>query len=316
MKTTIVGRLILQERMKKNIFQNDLCYGVCNRTTLSRIENGEIIPSYALACVLFTRLGKSIPKNLIPLRENERNIYNVDFRLGQLCDNRDERREEWLKEYKKYINEKDFLNRQRYLLYLGITKKKIIETFEESLVIHEKALKLTQPDFSLNNKEMPKGLLSATELSLLRCIAHTEYYIYDSNRIDFERKNSALKRIFFLKEYFENHIENYKSNSVYSSVNFCLSSWLGLDGKYTDALKIAEGYVINNPDSLYFLSHELYDMGFSQACLEQKVKARKTLNDAFVLVNMYDEFNEVEYYVKRTDEIFHFDPPLDSKTFL
>lgn len=315
MKTTIVGRLILQERMRKNISQNDLCYGVCNRTTLSRIENGEIMPSYTLACVLFTRLGKSVPNNLIPLRANERTLYNLDVQMSQMSDNRDIRREKNLKEYEKYLNKKNILEEQRYLLYLGIEKKKNTDCYEESFCIHEKALKLSQPDFSSNDDNIAKRLLGSTELALLKCMAHTEYYLEDYVQKSY-KKEHAIKRALFLKNYMETHISNYVKNPIYSEILFFISSWTGLAGDFSKALMYSNECVDMKHNSIYLLSHSLYNVGYSLASMEQKEQARKTLNDSFVLVNMYDEFDEVEYYVKRTDEIFHFKPPLDSKTFL
>ena len=51
------GELIRIKRIEKKIRQEDLCFGICNISYLSRIENGHVIPHEEIFILLFERLG-------------------------------------------------------------------------------------------------------------------------------------------------------------------------------------------------------------------------------------------------------------------
>lgn len=54
-----IGQYIKKRREELNVNQDALCYGICNRSTLSRIERGRQEPSYQVLKVLLQRLGIS-----------------------------------------------------------------------------------------------------------------------------------------------------------------------------------------------------------------------------------------------------------------
>lgn len=57
MNRFMIGEYIRTQREAKEINQDDLCRGICNRSTLSRIERGRQEPSYYTLKVLLQRLG-------------------------------------------------------------------------------------------------------------------------------------------------------------------------------------------------------------------------------------------------------------------
>lgn len=57
--TLTIGALIRELRLEQNITQQILCYGLCSKSKLSKIENGSLQPDIALAQSLLQRLGIS-----------------------------------------------------------------------------------------------------------------------------------------------------------------------------------------------------------------------------------------------------------------
>lgn len=57
MKAYNIGLFIKKKREEQNIRQEDLCRGICDKSTLSRIERGKQEPSSGILGVLLQRLG-------------------------------------------------------------------------------------------------------------------------------------------------------------------------------------------------------------------------------------------------------------------
>lgn len=53
----IIGSIIKLNRLNQNISQKTLSKGVCVASYLSRIENGDLIPSEEVISIIFNRLG-------------------------------------------------------------------------------------------------------------------------------------------------------------------------------------------------------------------------------------------------------------------
>ena len=53
----IIGSIIKINRINNNISQKELSKGICVPSYLSRIENGELLPSEDMISIIFNRLG-------------------------------------------------------------------------------------------------------------------------------------------------------------------------------------------------------------------------------------------------------------------
>lgn len=58
MREIFIGEIIRQKRQEAGLTQEELCHGVCDPSTLSRIETGKQAPSRNMANVLLQRLGQ------------------------------------------------------------------------------------------------------------------------------------------------------------------------------------------------------------------------------------------------------------------
>lgn len=71
MEEIFIGELIKKERIKRGITQEQLCEGLCQPITISRLERGIQAPSYKLIIALLQRLGLPDNKFYAVLNENE-----------------------------------------------------------------------------------------------------------------------------------------------------------------------------------------------------------------------------------------------------
>ena len=73
----MVGSVIKNEREKHKISQEELCFGICAVSTLSRIEHNEQTPSMEKAMALLNRLGLEGSSYLSFVSEDEHEFYRI-----------------------------------------------------------------------------------------------------------------------------------------------------------------------------------------------------------------------------------------------
>lgn len=73
----MIGSIIKFNRINNNISQKQLSKGICVPSYLSRIENGELLPSEDVLSIIFNRLGLEF--NDSPLFINKGMNYLKDF---------------------------------------------------------------------------------------------------------------------------------------------------------------------------------------------------------------------------------------------
>ena len=303
--TTLVGNLIKKYREEKRISQKELCEGICKISTLSRIESGMYMPNYMQMRVLITRLGKDMPVNIIPITKREKEIYDLEDLFSQITDCRDPKQIQLLEEYKKCITQRDFLANQEYLLNYGIYISQFDERLEEARKIFIKAIRLTKTDFPEDGNKIPEGLYSTVELGLLNNIAHAEYYIYDVFRINDNYKISAIEKMEFLKQFYENNVDNYKENRMYSAVLFNLTNWYGLDEKYKKAFELAQLGISVSGRRFYYFTRHIYNKGYNQIALGHLKSGKEEIKKSIELIKLTEDFGDADYLLKAAEKKFN-----------
>ena len=74
MQNIYIGEFIRQRRKELNLSQEDLAYGICEVSTLSRIENGRCTPSRSKINALLQRLGLPEERYYAIVSKNEKEI--------------------------------------------------------------------------------------------------------------------------------------------------------------------------------------------------------------------------------------------------
>ena len=306
MKQILIGRLIKDYRKEQKINQEALCRGICERSVLSRIENGQIMPDSLQAYTLFSRLGKDVPKNLIPITQSDRRKYNIISEIRRLHFIGDKRRLELLNEYKKYSRKWTNLDEQFYLLQKGLFISQYDEKLEEALKLFEKALLLTFPEYS-DSVNISLYRFSECELQILLQIAFAYYYIYDLDKKKNNLKKKAFYLINFLKSYYKKFVSNYENKNLYSVILFQYTNWLGLNKHYEQAYKLSvNGIDISiKCNSLNYFSYHYFNKAYTEASLQDFKNAEKDFIFSLGLLKNMDDANDIPMFVETIKREFN-----------
>lgn len=244
MRESFLGEYIKQERLKRGITQEQLCEGICEPITVSRMENGKQTPSYSRICAFLQRLGLPDDRYFALLSKNELEIKTLqDEILADII--RFERatpedsptiRIAGLKKLdmlEKLAGPDDQLMHQ-YILGERVTFGKLDGPYslEERLELLLDALRITVPNLDL--EEIDFGLYSMEETSLLNKIAVVYSQLGQQKRaIDIYRQ--LLK---YIQKHYREGMSRYAGKFALVTHNYTRT--LFTVGRYDDALDVAE----------------------------------------------------------------------------
>ena len=179
MREVFIGEIIREKRKQLHLTQERLCEGICEPSTLSRIENKRQTPTRNVLNALLQRLGISDERFYAVVTAEELSInklcveitnYNVQYEKSTE-DEKDDIRQILLKkqnELKKIIDKDDVISIQL------LTRSEVIISDWSSDEKIEKllwAIRLTHPNFEL--KDIKDGLYSFDEIKTIHLIAVT-----------------------------------------------------------------------------------------------------------------------------------------------
>lgn len=181
MQELSLGEYIRRERLRQGITQEQLCEGICEPITISRMENGKQTPSYERIRAFLHRLG--LPDDryfaLLSPREMEIRTLQDEIRADSIrfyratAEDQAAIREEGLKKLEALENLAETNDRiiHQHALIAKITfgKPDGPYTPEEKLDILLEALRTTVPNLDL--EEINLGLYTLEETTLLNKIA-------------------------------------------------------------------------------------------------------------------------------------------------
>lgn len=233
-----IGDLLRDARERQNYSQEEVCYGICTSSTLSRIENGLQAPGKKLLEGLMERLGIGNLNTDISFTKKEAERYQLAQELVRCFGKQDyQRAQRIVKELEEKLRtvsgrESGIKMEQQYLCFAkALIEKNYGEQPEKVLKHLLKAISMTLPDF--DGMHIYTRLLSSQEISILNnigCIYHEMDRLWD-----------AIRLLMELKEYMEKHsLENHQTSVKYPMILQNLSSWMGQEGYYRDALKLCQ----------------------------------------------------------------------------
>lgn len=181
MNEIAIGTMIRKEREAQGLTQHMLCAGICDITTLSRLETGQTVPTAHKLKALLQRLGLPeervyalLGKNEIEIAELEREINKLHVRFEQapLCDRSAIRAEAEEKhgELERLAGKDDRLVQQMILrskFVLG--REDGPYGLEEGMALLLRAIRMTSPNFRLDRISL--GLYSENEIRLINSMA-------------------------------------------------------------------------------------------------------------------------------------------------
>ena len=283
-----MGAILKKCRETKGITQEELCYGICTPSALSKIEHGLREPSYVKFASLMERMGEwprvydvFIGDKVYLIQELQsdirKQIFHGDFATA------DKILDKLEKELENFPNETvyhQFLKLERIICRSNgrIQKKQI----NELIMI----LKWTVP---FEEKPIYECFLSHQELNLINNIAVG----YGENG----ELEKAIQLLGELKEYLENHyMGNRTKATMYSTVLLNQVKYLGLGEHYEKALEVANEAI----DILVEIGKTLdiatlhYDIAWIYTKMDRE-KYRSNIEDE-IMMSLYADLSNRNYH--------------------
>lgn len=243
MQEISLGEYIKRERLRQGITQEQLCEGICEPITISRMENGKQTPSYERIRAFLHRLGLPDDRYFALLSPTEMEIRTLQNEIRAdmirfyraIPEDKPVVRSEGLKKLKKLedLAGSDERIIRQYILSIKVIFGKPNSPYspEEKLNILLEALRITVPNLDL--EEINLSLYTLEETSLLNQIAAAYAEMGQPKKaIDIYRQ--LLKYV--QKHYSE--MSRYAGKLALIAHNYTHA--LFLVGHYDDAIEVAE----------------------------------------------------------------------------
>lgn len=193
-----IGQRIREERVRQKFSQEELSYGICAVSTLSRLENGVQRPGLKVQEALLERLGCSTENLVFFADEDEVKKHFLEVDMGFHLMNHEYDLQKELEEYEKLIQVRGAetnLERQYSLMVKALYETRVKgRPREQGYAMLKKAILLTMPDFKVKDLYAIR-LMTLTEINILNNMAVMLY--------EMESTGLAIKYMYFLVDYLE-----------------------------------------------------------------------------------------------------------------
>ena len=243
MREMFLGEVIKQRRAELQLTQEELCEGICDTVTISRIENGRQSPSRNRINALLQRLGLPDDRYFALLSKHELELNSLQEELhsrttyfrqasGEMRNTARLRALETLQELEAIVDKDDQITRQQILsnrVTLGNAAGPY--SVEKRFDLLMEAIQLTLPHFDLN--EICGRRYTTDEIRIINQIAATHAMA--------GRRDTAITIYSQLLSYVQQHnqrLARYAGQLAMIAHNYSID--LGLERRYEEAIEIAE----------------------------------------------------------------------------
>lgn len=283
MQEVFIGAILRQRRQELKVTQEDLCRGICESSTLSRVESGKQSLSKLKLDVLLQRLGLSGDQYYAFLNKEEREVTRLCTEIAACNRHNDyEIGLQKLEKLQSYPQVQEVTIQQFILTSKTVLgkktegKKPIGYTEHEQLDLLMKAISLTQPQFSIESLE--QRLYGIEEIKVIDRIAQV-----------YSKMGKTEQALEIYPKLFAALFPQIESAAQYGSVLLQVSCHYAQTAEqaklYRKAEKIAcEGkkYCIQQK-KYYYLPDFLEVLGKSYFYQGEKEKGREILKQAYYL---------------------------------
>lgn len=305
MKVYNVGYYIKKQREEQKIHQEDLCRGICDKSTLSRIERGKQEASYFVLKALLQRLGLSGERCQVLMGEQDFQIEELQREIVSLNsqENFDQALQK-IKELEKIIQErnleddpihKQFLLRVKSLIGYEQDGQRLSYDFSTKRQMLVQALELTCSGITINN--MGSFLLGEDEAKIINQIAIT--WSEEGNR------RRAIEIYRQLIQYVKSHFAGCEIGAVMLPLTaYNYSRLLGLERRYEEAIEIAElgRQCCIEYNKCRMLGGLLLNIGYCLHELGEDEKSKELLVNAYYVYKAMEQTKSCEVVQKYARE--------------
>ena len=232
MQNIFIGECIRQRRKELNLTQEQVCDGICDLVSLSRIENGKQTPRRSIINALLQRLGLPDDHYYALVSENELEMEALKKEI--LACNALSRIAEGFEKIQmldKLCEPEDQLT-QQFILRSKVLLGSIngCYTFQEQIDLLIRAIRLTIPNFDL--EELDQYLYTFDEIKII---------IHIANSYSLDNQNEKAADIFSqLLKYIKKHaMETIASGGLLPLILYNYARALDLCERYKEASKYA-----------------------------------------------------------------------------
>jgi transcriptional regulator with XRE-family HTH domain len=281
MTNVFLGEYIKQRRLDLNLTQEQLCEGICEPITLSRLENGKQTPGRSRINAILQRLGLPDDRYFALSSKNELEIEFLKKEILALnvLKNAAECHEK-LDQLEKLCEETDFVTKQFVLRNRVLWgRREGIYSPEKQMELLMQAIRLTVPRFDLNHIE--DFLYAVDEIKIINQMA----LVYSGTG----QNKKAVDIYYQLLRYIQRHeSETAAMNGPYVMILFNYARVLDLSGRYDDSVE----YALKGREACLKYGHYQY----LPACLEIEAESRYFLGQLEESESLYYQ----AYYLCKT----------------
>lgn len=298
MKAYNIGLFIKKKREEQHIRQEDLCRGICDKSTLSRIERGKQEPSSGILGVLLQRLGINEDQLAVLLGPKDFEISDLQKEIVALNSQKEyEKAAEKIRRLEQLVEPTDkitqqFILRSKALAYFP-------EDYPASRDLLLQALSLTLPDFDFDR--ISDYLLGIEEIKILNQLANS-----------YSEAGDRRFAIHIYRQLFEDprkRLFNTETElTILPLLSYNYSRLLGLERRYEEEIEIA---TLGQQECIkYNKCRLLGGLLLNIACalheLGKNEESKSKLIDAFYvyrLIGDHASCNIVKEYARKTFEL-------------
>lgn len=299
MATYYAGVLISELRKKRRITQEKLADGICDRRTISYIENGSISPSKYLFEQLMQRLGVD-PKRFSSYIASKEELYFDEMRRKIAKLFRESKTDEIMDLLKSMEMNKAFRNNKYVLQYMLKTRAWIVAggmdwhnaSDSELQPLLEQAIRLTVESFDIEH--IDSELYSVIEIDLIRMYGLWKLYT--------GKKEEALRIFVQLDQIIQTgYIFSEDISDSHSALLVSLAKCYRWLGNYEAALSTSErGLALSAENQNYrCLPWLLYQKASALYWLGRKEEMLAAFDEGIIISRIYKEQEMTEFMESR-----------------
>ena len=282
-----IGDIIRTNREQQKISQEELAYGICSTSNLSRIENGIQIPGRATYEALMERLGAD--PHLFPSFRNDSEVeaFRLKHKIAKLIFAGD------FKEAESLLDKLDSGQKLENVYMQYIQYVRTIIFARKGGDPREVSYRLKQIAGSsikdLSPKSILKQVISIDDLNVLNSLAISYYNIGEHDK--------GIDILYALKEYIERKVVDDEGISpMYTIILYNLSKWIGLDSQYKEVIRLCDIGIPRCVDYGAYVCFAglLLNKGYALVMLGKQDESRKYLQESYYINRARGELSECE----------------------
>ena len=286
-----LGYIIKNRREELQLSQEDLADGICSVSTLSRIENGERIPSKNHYEMLMQRLGYSAISMDYFTDKQDFLIHELKFKIRHAYIEKEFGQcRRLLEKLTSLTGERSTIDTQFISLYDTLLNDNALSA-AETLERLEAALRLTCPKYG---KDFVPKVLSYEEIIILNNIA-----------INYEavgKRPRAIELLYAIKNYYDRQISSAEESlRTQPMILYNLSANLGMAGRYDECIAVCDEAISLARRTYRYAYYEktLYNRAWSllrRNHTGDREQARLSLKQAYSFAHSVDDSEMMDIF--------------------